>query len=409
MFRRLGVFAGGFTIEAAEQVCDRGDLDTDVLEGLASLVDKSLVRTADEDQERFSMLETIREFAQEKLEESGEAQGIRRAHAMFFRALAEEAEPHLTGPDQKQWLDRLEHEHDNLRAALKFALQREPASGLRIAASLRRFWWIRSHLSEGQLWLGDALDRSSEQPADIRAKVLYAFAFLAQVQGDNTVAENRCLQALELFRSVGDDAGAARALVVLGTAAEEKGDFHGARRYHQESLAAYEGLEDSGGVAVALGNLSNVALKQHVLGDAEALAKKSLDLYRQLGISEGVAASLINIGLAAMERGDVEEARAALRDCSTIASNLGHKELLTHSLIGLAAAASASTRFIEGARLVGAAQSLTDATGAQLPVIEKAVLDRTLAEIKANLSDEAFDEALAEGRTTDFRDILRAS
>jgi predicted ATPase len=136
LFRRLGVFAGGWTLEAAEGVCDRGDLMTDVLDGLASLVDKSLVRAVDEQDGRFSMLETIREFALEKLKDSGELEAIRRVHAEFFRKLAEEAEPHLTGSSQTQWLDRLEEDLDNLRTALYWALLRNPPLALELRGGI---------------------------------------------------------------------------------------------------------------------------------------------------------------------------------------------------------------------------------------------------------------------------------
>jgi tetratricopeptide (TPR) repeat protein len=405
LFRRLAVFAGGWSLEAAEAVCDRSDLELDVIDGLASLVDKSLVRASAADADRFTMLETIREFASERLEESADAEALKGRHANYFCALAEEAEPSLLGSDQRKTLDALDREHDNLRAAMKFALHHEPRSGLRIAASLRRFWWIRGYLSEGQLWLSEALGVSSKESPDIRARLLYAFAFLAQAQGNNDVAESRCREALELFRSIGDDAGAAGALVVLGTAAEEKGDLHAARRYHDQSLSAYQGLKNSRGVAVAFGNLSNIALELHQLPEAEALAKRSLDLYRSLAMAEGVAASLINLGLAALGQGALRQAREALLECSAIAAELGNKELLTNNLIGLAAVASASGEFLEGARFVGAAQRLSDETGAQLPVLEEAVLNRTLEEIRENLSDEAVEAALAEGSTTNIRDI----
>ena len=406
LFHRLGVFSGGWSLEAAEEVCDRGDLDLEVLNGLASLVDKSLVRTMTGDEERFSMLETIREFAIERLEESGEAQEIRRAHAEYFRGLAEDAEPHLVGEAQKEWLDRLEKEHDNLRFAMGSSLQREADSGLRIAASMRRFWWVRGYLSEGQMWLSQALDRSAEQPIALRARLVYASGFLAQAHGDNELGEHRCQTALELFRSIGDDAGAARALEILGAAAEERGDFTMARSYHEETLAAYEELDDSRGIAVAIGNLASVALKQGLLQETQALSKRSFELYQSLGMTEGVAACLVNIGLAALQQGALREAREALRDCLATATDLDHKELMTHSLIGLAAVASASTEFSEGARLLGAAQRLQDATGAVLPLVEKAVFDRTVEEIQANLAEEAFEAALVKGRTTDPKEIL---
>jgi predicted ATPase len=163
LFRRLAVFAGGWSLEAAESVCDRDDLELDVLDGLASLADKSLVRTGAADTDRFTMLETIREFALEKLEESGEGEDIRRAHAEHFRDLAEEAEPHLIGEHQKEWLDRLETEHDNFRAGLAWSFTEDDALAVALAAHVSRLWHMRGHLSEGRTWLERALAASRGQ------------------------------------------------------------------------------------------------------------------------------------------------------------------------------------------------------------------------------------------------------
>jgi len=256
------------------------------------------------------------------------------------------------------------------------------------------------------MWLSQALDRSAEQPIALRARLVFASGFLAQAQGDNELGEHHCQAALELFRSIGDDAGAARALEVLGIAAEERGDFKRAKRYHEETLAAYEELDNPRGIAAAIGNLSNVALKEGLLRETQVLSKRSLELYQSLGMTEGVAACLVNIGLAALQQGALREAREALIECLATGTDLDHKELMTHSLIGLTAVASASTEFVEGAQLLGVAQRLRDTTGAVLPLVEKAVFDRTVEEVRANLAEEAFEAALVRGRTTDPKEIL---
>jgi predicted ATPase/class 3 adenylate cyclase len=227
LFRRLGVFAGGWSLDTAEEVCDQGDLSLDLLDGLVSLVDKSLARALEGDEDRFSMLETVREFSLEKLGESGEAQEIRSAHAEYFRALAEEAEPHLVGADQKVWLDRLEREHENLRAAMSWSFAGNTDSAIRIAAAARRLWWVRGYLSEGQAWLRRALGAAPDG-SSMKVRILRGLTVIVQMQGDNNEAESLARQGLALSKSMTDDEGTISFLITLGLVAEERRDYDGA-------------------------------------------------------------------------------------------------------------------------------------------------------------------------------------
>jgi len=202
LFRRLGVFSGGWSLQAAEEVCDRGDLDLDVLDGLASLVDKSLVRAVAGDEERFSMLETIREFAIERLEESGEAKEIWRAHAEYFRRLVEEAEPHLVGEDQKEWLDVLGQDHDNLSAALDWGLRDKPSLALRMSGQLWRFWRARGYLEEGRRRLRQTLTVAPPDNGIDGAEALRGAGTLAQVAGGLDEATHLCEQALLIYEAL---------------------------------------------------------------------------------------------------------------------------------------------------------------------------------------------------------------
>jgi predicted ATPase len=207
LFARLAVFSGGRTLEAIEAVCDaRGDLPVDALEGVSSLLDKSLLRqeVGPEGEPRFVMLETIHEYARERLEASGEAEEVRRLHAAYFLALAEEAEPELSGADQLACLERLEAEHDNMRAALSWSLEKEPETALRLAVALARFWEKRSYFSEGSRWLEAALRQSDRVEAATtdsatRARLLSEAGTFAFFRTDFDHAIELHGEALELY------------------------------------------------------------------------------------------------------------------------------------------------------------------------------------------------------------------
>jgi predicted ATPase len=225
LFRCLAVFVGGCTLEAVEAVCG---MKGDVLNDVASLIDKNLVRRREQagGTVRLMMLETIREFGLECIEECGEVEMMRRAHAVYYLALAEEAEPELRGPQQVTWLEQLEREHDNLRATLRWAVEQEEAGqriemALRLGSALCRFWQVRSHLSEGRRWLEKAL--ASEVMPLVRAKALYAAGMLAFDQGDHDQATRQCEESLALFRELNDRRGMAVSLSVLGYAAHRRG------------------------------------------------------------------------------------------------------------------------------------------------------------------------------------------
>jgi len=273
LLRRLAVFAPGCTLDAAEAVCPAAGPDEfaewggDVLEGLASLVDKSLLRSEQGTEPRFTMLETIREYGLEQLASVGEAEALRRRHAAHYLAVAKRAEPALTGAEQGTWLARLEGEHDNLRAALQWSRDSgESALGLRLAGALWRFWYVRGHLSEGRAWLDGllALTTSDREPdvAAIRAKALTGAGVLANIQGDYDRATVLCEESLTLYRRLDDTRGPAVALNILGNLAMNQGAYARAVALSEESLALYRTLGDKRGMAVALNNLGVVLLHQ---------------------------------------------------------------------------------------------------------------------------------------------------
>ncbi|MFN8516764.1 MAG: tetratricopeptide repeat protein [Chloroflexia bacterium] len=301
LLRRLAAFAGGWTLSAAEAVGASDEVPTvAVLELLASLVDKSLVVADDEGGEaRYRFLEPIRQYAAERLADSGELTIARERHAAHYLAFAEEAEPHLRGPAQVAWLGRLERDHDNLRAALRWAIGRgEVALEARLCAALFRFWYVRSHLVEGDAWLTAALARPGidEVPALVRAKMLQGAGTLAWSLGQQARSRQLMEAALATFRQVGDQPGIAATLHNLGVLAEREGDYERAQDLYGESLPLRTALGDSEGAASTLMQLGNVARQQGDRRRAAECYEECLALQRRAGVTHGAAMALGSLG-----------------------------------------------------------------------------------------------------------------
>lgn len=302
LFRRLSVFVGGCTLQTAEAVCNAsGDGVGQVLDGVVSLVDKSLLQrmeqTGDGSEEpRLLMLETIREYGLEALNTSGEGEVARQAHAEYFLQLAEEAEPALKGPLLVVWLERLQREHDNLRAALQWALEGGRAEmALRLGIALERFWVVRGYRNEGLTFLKRALAESIGVAKEVRAKALLAAARLAFIQSNYDQGEVLAHESLALFRELGDKRGIALSLDRLGMAAWRRGDFAAAGVLMEEDLALFKEVGDQDRVAWSLFTLGLLHSKQGEYTRARALFEESLALFRKLGNKRGIAASLTQL------------------------------------------------------------------------------------------------------------------
>ncbi|MCA1701967.1 MAG: hypothetical protein LC808_01320, partial [Actinobacteria bacterium] len=397
LFCRLGVFAGGFSLEAAEQVCDRGDLDTDVLDGVASLVDKSLVRTVEGHDDRFSMLETIREFAQENLDESREADDIRRAHAEFFRALAEEAEPHLIGPYQKLWLDRIEQEHDNLRTALDWAVTTDETLAVGLGADLSRFWYIRGHLTEGRGWLQGILESSRGQTSRDILRVTSMLAGLAFSQGDLDAAQSAAERGISLAQDLDDDDSLMRCRETLALCEVEQGRLAEARQHLEQNLEHSRALRDQRGIAITTGNLSFLSLRKGDHATAWRLGLESLALHRQDGNHEGMATAAAALGLNCLLSTDLDQAESYLLESAEIATEVGHKEVFTSALEGLAAVATQRGEYDRGGLLLGAVVRLRDANGLARDPLEQEIHEQMMKQLHGALSDERLSQLLEQG------------
>ena len=454
LFARLGVFVGGATLEAIETVCNpTGALD--VLAGVESLLQQSLLGQSEEGGEpRFAMLETIHEYARERLAERAETAELRRIHAACYLTLAQEAEPQLRGPEQGVWLARLEHEVGNLRAALSWAEQQgESETGLRLAAALWRFWDARGDLSEGRGWLERllALDEQRGRAAapSERAKALHGVGVLAQAQGDYQHAAAFLTQSLSLSREASDKQGIANALGSLGNVASDQGDYARAAALLEESLALSRELEDRQGIATTLNNLGNVAMEQgdyaratrlyeesltlrqalldaqgvasvlSNLGDAAlhqgdytratALLEESLTLSRRLGDRRSSAIALINLGDTARRRGDAVQARARYVESLTLSRAMGDKWLAAYNLEGLAAVSHTRGQAERAARLWGTAAALRETIGAPMAQTERDSYERGVAAVRATLGDTQYEAAWAVGHAMPLEQAIAAA
>jgi DNA-binding CsgD family transcriptional regulator/tetratricopeptide (TPR) repeat protein len=360
LFRGLAVFVGGCTLEAIEAVCRvEGDtsvgsgqaLELGMLEVVGSLVDKSLLRKEEAAgvEPRFVMLETIQEYASEQLQESGEAEELRRRHARYFMTLAVEAEPRLKAAEQERWLDRLEAEHDNFRAALAWSLDRQDVvTALRLAGHLGYFWFMRSHFSEGLNWSATAMGLADsavpaaervgvgeveeeptgadhEAPKALRAKALWAAGLLATWQGHGSYALARSYleQSATLAREVANRPLLADALLLLGIVLNFERDYPAARARIEESLAAAREAEYTWGIANALDRLGSAHVGQGEVALRRARREESLALRRQVGDRGGIAVSLLSLGEMAREEGDYAGARHRFEQALPIFQEIG--------------------------------------------------------------------------------------
>lgn len=351
---RASVFAGGWTVEAAEQVCVGEGIDEDAVLGLImSLANKSLVSTEDGNgATRYRLLETVRQYARDRLQESGEETRWRDRHLGFCLVMAETAESSLGIAQQQAWFERLEPEHDNVRSALSWssAAGGDSASGLQLAAAIWRFWYVRGFLTEGRGWLSGLLANTlGESDTGLRAKALSGIGVLAWRQGDYPAATAFLDESLSIRRLLGDQRGIAISVNNLGNVARDQGDYSSARARYEEALTIRRELGDRQGVAMALGNLGTLACEQGDYSIGRALHEESLTIMREQGDRHGISASLNNLGELAYDQGDFLSARALYEESLAIKRKLGERWGIATSLNNLGNVASAVSDY-EGAK-----------------------------------------------------------
>ena len=397
LFRRLSVFAGGCTLRAAEDVAD-ADLDT-----VQSLVEKSLMRFS---KERYWMLETIREYARERLEESGE-DGLRRRHAEYFLALAEKAEPELIGSGQLASIARLVADHDNLRAArARFRQERDSRREICLATAVWPFLMARGYLSEGRTWLEEALSNPVRVLPELRTKAFFGAAILAVWQGEYAHGRGLAEESLALARGLGDPGSVARALDALALAAQGEGDYLQAESLFEECQELSREIGDEWLLGIAVNNLGDLALNRGEYARAAALFEESLALGRKGGDPERIARSLINLASTQLERGRDETALALLKDSLDHSARAGLVEVVGMGLAGVAAVAATRGDAERAATFLAKAEALRNELGAAQWRFEEARNELILAKASERLGLKALSEASAAGTRMPLEEAL---
>ncbi|MDQ1438605.1 MAG: hypothetical protein QOK43_2234 [Acidimicrobiaceae bacterium] len=386
LFARLGVFVDGADLAAVEKVClDRDDAADTVLDTLSSLLDKSLVRRGDGAgaEPRFGMLATIREYAVDRLNASGELAAQRERHARYVAELAERAEEHIHGPDQALWMARLDQEVGNFRAALYWCeVTGEIELGLRLVGALPRFWSVRG-LTDPPRWLASALEGGQVVAAPVRAKALFAAGYAALDHGDFVRAEEHFAASRDAYRQLDQPTAAAACSAQLGVLLMARGEHERAVALAEENLAVARGLNDRRVESLALSTLADGATRAGNLDRASDLYEQSLALQRQLGDRRTIGAELLNLGRVELLRGKHGRAHAVLEEGLETAREVGDTWSISVGLASLGRLALATGRHAEGAELLGQALELAVQRGGQ----------RVAAECLAALADAARSDA----------------
>jgi len=410
LFRRLAVFAGSSTLEAIEAVCLASGLEGDIVGWLSSLADQSLLRRIEavDGEPRFAMLETIREYGLERLTERGELETTRHAHARHFLALAEEAAPELTGPEQIVWLARMELDHENMRAALQWSIRESGDSslGLKLGRFVAPFWERRGHFREGRLWLEQALAGHPAGEDALRGWVLNYAGNLAYAQGDTSRARTLYEEALALRRSVGDREQVAATVGNLGNVAFEQGEYASARILYEESLAIHRELANTRGCARMLNNLGVLARAQGDHVRAQALYEECCQLHRAIGDPWSTAVSLTNLGNVASANSDFEQARSCYRESLILRRDLGDQQGVWFTLhaVGFLTLQQGDTD--RAARILAAAAALGGQLGVTPPSHDQVRYDEAVEELRQSLGDGAFATSWATGQEMTTEDAV---
>jgi predicted ATPase len=400
VFEQLAVFCGGWTLEAAEAVCGGQGIDVkDVLDLVGQLVDKSLVLvdTSLESPVRYHMLETIREYAHERLVERREAEHVRQRHAQHFVTLGELVRARISGPEQATWLARLECEHDNFRAALDWAATtRNSNLTLQLASGLGSFWSLRGYLTEGLRWLNDGLRDGVAEPR-LRASAQLTAANLAMLRGDLELAEDRAQQAFVFYRDARDGRRSAAALRALSMLARYRGAYERVDELSSQALALYRQEGDAFGAALALDGLGFAAEMRGDYPHAHAQYTEQLAAFQTLGVDGGVALALRELAWLDLRQGDDVQAAQRAKESVAVFQRAGLRVDLHVSLDLLASIAARRGQTALAALLFGAMESLRSATGLSLPPYGRSDSSASINQVREALPPHAWAAAWEQG------------
>jgi predicted ATPase/DNA-binding SARP family transcriptional activator len=408
-FSRLAVFQGGRNIAAIEAVCGSG-LSFDVIDGLESLLNKSLIQqiVGPQGELRINMLETIHEYARERLEESGEVDDLRNRHANYYVSLVEQAEPELYGDRLPYWCDQLRVEFDNLRAALSWSMSNgDPEIGLRLVGGLREFWHGEGHISEGLRWANHILNKTENASQGIRAKALNAAGLFASVKGDRQFSEHLHLEALALARKIDDKLNQAWALLFLGRNITSWRDRHAEGMiYCEEALALFRESSYRPGIIQTLNMLGELA---RVAGDYDR-AKKSyelcLDESHESGYRLRQVMTIANLSYIAQHEGDYERAEEYLLEALLEIIELGLKYHIASALAILVGPLTGQGESERAARILGATENLRKSMGGGLPPADQFAIDGYVATLKRKFDSDTFEKLKKEGEAMSLEEAI---
>jgi tetratricopeptide (TPR) repeat protein len=419
-FRRLGVFVGGWTLEAASAIC-MDKLSLNLLDGLASLLDKSLIKqaTASDSEPRFMMLETIREYALACLTASGELDSLQRRHAAYFLVLAETDQSGMTGTQQASWWARMEVELANFRAAMtRSHTERSCDEELRLILALGDFWRLHGHLSEGIVWLTNALSRQVSEPVGaltkaertLRAKALQLLAVFDQWRGSLDTGQPILEESLALYRELGDKASVAGMLGIYGMHFVLRDEPEQASLHLNESMALWRELNDSFGIALSLLFFGNLAYAQGNITQAGTMWEEALALYRPSNGIWVMATLLAQLAMVAVDQRNFEQARIQLAESLMILQEMGERWQIVHTLEVYACFIAVQAERLEdmrrAAQIFGAAEKLRETIASPVFPFQQRFNQRGLAALQAKHDDAAFREAWKEGRAMTLDQVV---
>ena len=430
LFRRLAVFAGGFTFEAAESVVSRqlsairGENENagsekniesnqqissaDVLDLMTSLVNKSLLTTREQagDEHRFRMLETVREFALEALKASGESDVVRRCHAEYFYDLAVEAEPFLQLSQSAEWLARLEYEHDNLRVALRFAAEFNDRLGQGIIGSLWRFWWLLGYIGEGCEYLAVFLSKPDAADKQTRLKMLLGAGFLNRLRGNFDLTRTYAAEALKLARETGEQKSGAFALYLLGLLALDDGEFRRAENLFKKGKTYAEASGDKQILALLLNGLGEFSRLREDYARAANFYRQALIINREIGDVVRQTTNLINLGATALSQNDLAAAGEFYREGLQISSQMADTNGTLYCLEGVAGTFWMQRNPKIAAELFGAASALREIYNLLIEPPDRPLYDRSIALVRQSLNDEKFNDFSVKGRRLNLEEAV---
>ena len=402
LFACLAVFVSGFTLAAAEAVCgpvsETSVEHFPVLDGITSLIEHNLLTAKEqrEDDSRFQMLEVVREFALETLKQSGTKHDVDRLHAEYYCSLGEAAEPQLQAAQSADWLNKLESDHDNLRAALQWAAEKDPAVGQRLAGAIWRFWWLHGHIREGcdQLGLFLSLTPTADE---VRAKLLSGAAQLNRLKGNRQLARSYSEEELLLARSTGDKKNAALSLQRLGFLRLDDGELENARALLEEGLQFALELGDKQVLGMLYNGLGELSRLQEDFDRAADFYLKALAFNREAGDRVRQTTNLINLGATALSQDDLKTAASYYREGLTIASSMDDMNGTLYCLEGIAGSCWAITSPPTAATLLGAADSQRTINNLFIEPADRLLYDRSITRVREALTEEVFSRLFSEG------------